>query len=210
MSLPLTYLAVVLIWAVTPLAIQWSTIALAPLASVALLLGIVGLGVICIDRQALGDRAILGILLLLDSSFLFALSSLLVKRWGAAAAPMEQLLGSLLVATPGLVVVALLVPGPPYYQWSPMSLGALLFLSLVGSFAGYLAYYHLVRSLDVMLVALIPLITPMLAMWLGHSLNAEVITSRLLVGSGLILTGLALFNHKVFYPARLISRLRAR
>lgn len=286
MPLPLIYLGVVLIWATTPLAIQWSTISFSPLSSLtlrmmislvlvagylltqggvrldwrkngvlyvaaslgifptmvlvylaaqyipsglmsvlfglspfmvalcswvwlrvipvdgkqilALLISIAGLSVICVDQASLDSGALLGIGLTLCASFLFALSSLLVKQFGANAGAIEQLLGALVVAVPTLAVVSLFMGEIQFEMPTLKSLAALLYLGIVGSFLGFLAYFRLVQKLDVMLVALIPLITPMLAMWLGNSLNGEQLTPRLLMGSGGILLGLALFNHKVF------------
>lgn len=286
MPLPLIYLSVVLIWATTPLAIQWSTISFTPMLSlslrmlislvlvaaygflgaglrlnwsmnrrlylaaslgifptmllvylasqfipsglmsvlfglspfmvalcswvwlrvvpidgrqfVALVLSILGLSVVSIEQASLDVRALLGILLTLCASFLFALSSLLVKRFGNSANPIEQLFGALTLAVPALLTISLLmgdleVPAPDM-----KSTLALLYLGVVGSFLGFLAYFKLVQRLDVMLVALIPLITPVLALWLGNSLNGEQLTPRLLLGSGAIIAGLALYNHKVF------------
>ena len=289
MPLPLLYLSVVLIWATTPLAIQWSTISFAPMTALtlrmlislvlvagyvwirrsghlqlrnwrlylaaslgifptmglvygasqfipsglisvlfgmapfmvalcswvmlrvnsleriqmlALLLSIAGLGVIFLDHATLGEGAIWGILLTLGSTFLFALSSLLVKKLGVNAVPTEQLFGALLVATPLLILTTLMSGTLEVKAMAWQSVGALLYLSLVGSFIGFLAYFRLVQALDVMLVALIPMITPVLALWLGVTLNAEEISSRLALGSGLIVSGLGLYNYKVFYLAR--------
>lgn len=286
MPMPLVYLGVVIIWATTPLAIQWSTTSFSPLASLALrmmismvlvagyaaimggvrlhwrkngvlygaaslgifptmmlvylaaqyipsglmsvlfglspfmvalcswvwlrvipvdgkqilslFISLAGLTVICVDQASLDSRALIGIALILCGSFLFALSSLLVKQFGTEVGPVEQLFGALAVSVPILLTASLLMGEMTLQMPEMRSFAALLYLGVVGSFLGFLAYFRLVQKIGVMLVALIPLITPMLAMWLGASLNGEQITPRLLLGSGTILLGLALFNHKVF------------
>lgn len=298
MPLPLIYLGVVLIWATTPLAIQWSTISFSPLASltmrmaislilvaayaatqggvrlnwrkngalyfaaslgifptmvlvyvaaqyipsglmsvlfglspfmvalcswvwlrvvpvdgmqfISLFISVAGLSVICIDQAGMGSGALVGIGLALCASFLFALSSLLVKQFGANAGAIEQLFGALVVAVPTLVLVSVAMGEIRFQVPTLKSLAALLYLGIVGSFLGFLAYFRLVQKLDVMLVALIPLITPMLAIWLGNSLNGEQLTQRLLMGSVGILLGLALFNHKVFSPRKFKPPHRSR
>ena len=56
------------------------------------------------------------------------------------------------------------------------------------------AYFYLLRHMSVSSVALIPLITPGFALLLGSRLTGEPVSSSLMLGAALILTGLALFN----------------
>ena len=168
----------------------------------ALGLATTGLAVIFIDGKDLGDQAYLGILLLICAVALFALSSILVKRYASDVKPMQQLLGSLSVAS-----VLLLIWWGAFDRGLPVdfttkSLLSLLYLGSAGSVLGFLGYFYLMQRISVNLVTLIPLITPAVALWLGYSLNGEELTTRLLVGSALIVFGLALFNR--FRPRRVV------
>lgn len=162
----------------------------------------VGLMVIFIDGKDLGAQAYIGIALLLGAVAVFSVSSIFVKRYSAEVNPMQQLLGTLCLSCIALVVWwALFDRGMPG-EFTTKSLLSLLYLGSVGSVLGFLGYFYLIQRISINLVTLIPLITPAMALWLGYSLNGEALTTRLLVGSGLIVVGLALFNQ--FRPRRVV------
>ena len=153
-----------------------------------------GLAVIFTVDKDMGERAYLGISLLLGAVTLFALSSVFVKRYAHEVKPMQQLLGSLSVASVLLLIWwGVFDRGLPG-EFTTRSLLALLYLGSVGSVLGFIGYFYLIQRISINLVTLIPLITPVLAIWLGYALNGENLTQRLIVGSALILAGLALFN----------------
>lgn len=161
-----------------------------------------GLMVIFIDGRDLGAEAYVGILLLLGAVVVFSVSSIFVKRYAAKVHPMQQLWGSLILACIALLAWwALFDRGMPG-EFTTRSLLSLLYLGSAGSVLGFLGYFYLIQRISVNLVALIPLITPAAALWLGFTLNGEELTARLLLGSALIVLGLALFNW--FRPRRVI------
>ena len=169
----------------------------------ALAVATLGLAVIFLDGGALGDQAYIGIILLLVAVTAFAVSSVFVKRYAADVHPMQQLLGSLIVASALLLlwwaVADRSLPG----EFTTKSLLALLYLGSAGSVLGFIGYFYLIQRISINLVTLIPLITPAVAIWLGYALNGENLTQRLIFGSALILVGLALFNK--FRPRRPLS-----
>ena len=55
---------------------------------------------------------------------------------------------------------------------------------------GFTLYYYVIKHMDASKVSLITLVTPVIALLLGHWLNGEVIGLRLWLGTGLILFGL--------------------
>lgn len=159
-----------------------------------------GLAVIFIDGKEMGSQAYLGICLLLVAVLFFSLSSILVKRYAAEVKPIKQLVGSLSVASVLLIAWwALFDRGLPG-EFTQKSFWSLIYLASAGSVLGFLGYFYLMQRISVNLVTLIPLITPALAIWLGFALNGENLTQRLVVGSALILFGIALFNK--FRPRR--------
>ena len=145
----------------------------------------------------------LSILLLLGAVVVFSISSIFVKRYAARVHPMQQLLGSLWLACIALVVCWALFDGGLPGEFTTRSLLSLLYLGSAGSVLGFLGYFYLMQRISVNLVSLIPLITPALALWLGFSFNGEALTARLLVGSALIVLGLAFFNW--FRPRRVLT-----
>jgi drug/metabolite transporter (DMT)-like permease len=158
-----------------------------------------GLAVIFIDGKDLGGQAYIGISLLLMAVAIFATSSIFVKRYASDVNPMQQLLGSLWMACLALVLCWAMFDGELPGDFTTKSLLALLYLGSAGSVLGFLGYFYLIQRISVNLVSLIPLITPALAIWLGYALNGENLTNRLVLGSILIVAGLALFDR--FRPA---------
>lgn len=160
----------------------------------ALSIAIAGLGFIFFDGKELAHNAYIGILLLLVAVAVFAVSIVFVKRYASDVHPLQQLIGSLTVASACLLIWWVLFDRDMPNEFTTKSLLALMYLSSFGSVLGFIGYFYLIQRISVNLVTLVPLITPALAIWLGYVLNDESLTIQLLIGSGLVLAGLALFN----------------
>ena len=160
----------------------------------ALCMALGGLVVIYQGQGLPGRQALPGIGLMLVSVAGFSLSSVLVKRYGGAANPLAQLNGSLLFAMPGMLLTWLLVDGSLPQAVTAQSGFAVLYLAVVGSLFGFVAYFYLLHHMSVTSVSVIPLITPAFALMIGVQWNHEPMGFALVAGTGLILSGLALFN----------------
>ena len=75
-------------------------------------------------------------------------------------------------------------------------LASLAYLTVVGSVVAFLAYYWLMRHIEVTRVLLIPLITPLVAVGLGYAFLGERVTWGTALGGAAILggVGLAVWN----------------
>lgn len=166
----------------------------------ALAVAVGGLATIFLQGEKMGDQAPLGIGLLLMAVCCFSMSSLLVKRYAANVEPVRQLWGSLSFASLMLVIIWLVFDRSTPQAFTYKSGISLAYLAVIGSVFGLLGYFYLIQRISVNLVTLIPLITPALALVLGFAVNGEQLTLRIVIGSGLILVGLGLFNH--FRPRR--------
>lgn len=160
----------------------------------ALSLAIAGSLVIFAGRTTLGEQAGTGIVLMLVSNLCWSLSSVLIQRHASGATPLNQLNGSLLFALPGLWLGWWLFDGHWPVAISLKSAGSVLYLAVIGSLVGFVAYFYLLQKIRATTVALIPLMTPVLALLLGAAINHEAISLPVWVGSALIVAGLALFN----------------
>ena len=160
----------------------------------AILFACVGLAVIMFDDNILQSGNLIGIGLMLISNVMFSVSALWVKKLNATtqATPLEQALGAMIFSLPGLYICWALMPGTTALQLSNLSLASLLYLSLFGSLIGFVAYYYILNHLTAETVSLIPLITPVLAMFLGAHVAGEIISTTMLIGAGMILVGLGI------------------
>ena len=124
-----------------------------------------------------------------------ALGLVWIKRINLRASPLAITTGSLSVATP-LFVLAWLVADtaqlPP--DITPRAGAAIVYLGVLGSVVGFTLYYYIIKHLDAGRVALIMLITPVTALLLGQTLNAEFIPAMGWAGTALIGAGLVLYE----------------
>lgn len=160
----------------------------------ALGIAITGLAAICMDGSDIGEKWMLGVFYLLAAVAFFSVSSIYVKRYAAQVHPAQQLWGTLCISSIVLLLLWFFFDRDLPDPFTTKSLSALLYLSSVGSVLGFLAYFYLIKRISVNLVALIPLITPVIAIYLGHSLNGENFSQRIIIGSSLVLLGLVVFN----------------
>lgn len=167
--------------------------AFTPLKSLGMVLGFGGLPVI-FAGQGVGEDALLGGGAILCATLIHSTSSVWVKRLGAGVPALAQTGGGLLVATPlFLFTYALFGDGVPAVM-PERSVAAILYLGSVGSVLGFVMYFYVLARVEASRVALITLITPVLALLLGSALNGEVISERVWTGSVMILFGLALYT----------------
>ncbi len=154
----------------------------------------IGLIFIFYDDAVMTDKAYIGLLLMLVSNLMFSVSLLWVKKLNKKikVPPLEQTLGSMAFSLPGMLFTWIFVIGYEPLVFSAISLASLIYLSLFASLVGFAAYYHILNNMEVDIVALIPLITPVLAMALGVVFANEIITESMYMGAIFILIALAI------------------
>lgn len=166
-----------------------------PMRILALLLAFTGLGVVCSAKLALGSDSWIGLSLILCAVLLFSLSGVLIKTVHIAIHPIASTVGALLFSTPLFALAWLLFDASlPIDTWSVRSMAAIAYLGFFGSLIGFVAYFYILQHLNASTVALVTLITPVFAMALGAQLNGEAITEALVIGAGLVLGGLGLYQ----------------
>ncbi len=100
--------------------------------------------------------------------FLFSLSGVLVKSVSLAIHPMATTVGALSLSIPLFIANWLILDGSiDISQWQPRSIWATIYLGVFGSLIGFFAYFFVLQRLTASTVALITLITPVIALTLG-------------------------------------------
>ncbi len=166
-----------------------------PLRMLGLVVALAGLLVITANQFALDADAWRGILLMLGSTFTFSLSNVLLKRMDTSTIdPLEQSLGAMIFALPGLLLCWQVSDGNVPQIALNSATWAVVYLAAVASIVGFMAFYYVLRTLPFELVGLVPLITPALAMTLGVLYAGEMVDDALKLGSLMILLGLAIYE----------------
>lgn len=162
-----------------------------------ILLSMVGLWSIFHDPEHdLNQYRNMALMAMLASTFFHALSASLVKRLKHQLAPVDTVMGGLLVAIPICLLFWLVNGGHIPTRFSSEFISSLIYLSVIGSLAGFLLYYQVLAVFSATMSSFITLLAPSLALVWGSLLNNEPITSTLLMGAGLILLGLTIFIMK--------------
>jgi drug/metabolite transporter (DMT)-like permease len=78
---------------------------------------------------------------------------------------------------------------------------AIVYLGVFGSVLGFALYYYIIKHMEAGKVALITLVTPVLALLLGSWLNGESVPLRVWLGAGCITLGLALHQASAWRDA---------
>lgn len=181
--------------------------ALKPARIAGMLLGLAGLVVIFATGATLnGTHALAGMGALLVAVTIYSISLVWVKRIGDDSPPLATTAGSLLVATPLFTLMWWLTGAELPVDAPPRALVAIVYLGVFGSVLGFALYYYVIKHAEAARVALITLVTPVLALMLGSVLNGEVVSTRVWTGTGLICLGLSLHQWEPLGSGRM--RLR--
>ncbi len=165
------------------------------LKKLSMLLSFIGLALVCADNFSLNSDSIYGLVFVLIAVFLFSLSSVLVKSVSLAIHPMATTVGALTLSLPLFIINWILLDGSlDTTEWQMRSIWATIYLGVFGSLIGFFAYFFVLQRLTASTVALITLITPIIALTLGSVLNNEVINQNLIFGALLVTLGLAIYH----------------
>jgi drug/metabolite transporter (DMT)-like permease len=140
-------------------------------------------------------RAEIGMLILLCSSFIWSVGSLYSRRAKNAASPFLAA-GQQMICGGALLLLASVVMredrGFNIGGVTLMSIGAWIYLVLIGAIVGFGAYIWLLRNCDPAKVSTYAFVNPIVAVILGASLAGERLTARVVVAATLIIGSVAL------------------
>ncbi len=160
-------------------------------------LGISGLMIMFSSALQLNVKAVYGIFSVLTAVSLQTASAVWVKRIDAKLPATIQVTGGLLFALPAYLFTWLIVDGAQWpHQLSLINIASILYLGTIATTIGFVLYYYVLIHLSATSVGMIPMISPLLALYLGHSINHEPFTLKIAIGTALIL--FALLMHEFF------------
>jgi drug/metabolite transporter (DMT)-like permease len=161
--------------------------------------GFVGVGILFgpgLHLHSSGGRnPVIGISILLVTSFIWSAGSLYSRATKHAASPFltaaqQMICGGMLLLLAGVVTGEL----PRFHPGSVsmLSLGSFAYLVIIGAVVGYTAYIWLLRHCDPAKVATYAYVNPIVAVLLGTFFAGETVTNRTLVAAALIIGSVAL------------------
>lgn len=159
-----------------------------------MLIGFIGLIVVFIEGISISTMAMLGIAATVISAASQSIGSVLIKQQQPDFHPMAITAGSIVVALPLFLFNCAVMGGWP--ETMPVrSVLSILYLAIIGSAVGFPLYFYLLKKLSPERVAIVTLITPVTALLLGAALNDELVSSKVWLGTALILSGLTIYEY---------------
>lgn len=161
---------------------------------VALIIAVSGLAVIQFEQFSLGEKAVYGVAAVLLATFIFALATLWMKKIGSNVDPFRQNTGVLLFALPGFIAAWYLSGAPAPEALDARSIVGVSYLVVCGTVIGATLFFYVLRHCTALTTSLIPLMTPMLAIYVGVMVDGEAISTLEIVGSLMIVSSLGLYQ----------------
>jgi drug/metabolite transporter (DMT)-like permease len=172
-------------------------------AALGMALGFAGVAVIFSDDLSLlgGEAVRRAAFVMLVAPLVSAMASVLVKRWGSGVHPLSLAAVPMLLAGVVMGAVAFLVERHVPLVFDVRSVGALLYLAILGSAVTFTIYYWLLANMSATRLALMSYLIPIVAVAVGALLFDEPLRPRLLAGSALVLVGVVVVNRRRHVPA---------
>lgn len=138
-----------------------------------------------------------GVVLMLISMVSYISSIFWVKQINAPLSPMSQATGSLLLSAAGsLLLIPFIWQHMPTQLPGTQALIGFVFTMIMSSIVAMLCYFWLIRRLNASTVSLSNVMTPVIALVLGATLNHEIISSHAFAGIAVVMFGIVMYFWK--------------
>lgn len=140
------------------------------------------------------SNSVLGIAAVLLSSAIQGAISVYVKIKGEQYHPLGMNLFPLIIAGLSMLIAAFIFESPSTWKFNFAGIGSIVYLALFGTVVAFSVYYWLIKRINVILLSLITLITPIIAVMLGVIFLGEELSRQAIAGSILVLIGVVSNN----------------
>jgi drug/metabolite transporter (DMT)-like permease len=150
-------------------------------------------GILVIFSENIGgdiSSYLLGMIALVLSAITQAGNSVVIKKYGHYLNPLSMNFVPMLIAGISFLIIATFFEDFSKLIFDANAYISVLYLALFGTVTAFTAYYWLLKRVSVVILSLITFINPIIALILGWIVYSEQLSSRLLWGSILVLTGL--------------------
>lgn len=168
------------------------------LAWIGILIGFLGLFVICSDKIKLPfslDNNALGILFTLISVASWAVGSVISKSRHYTSSPLMAAGFQMIFACIPLGIYCGINEDLSQFHLTPKIIGIWTYLIVLGSLVAYTAYIYALKHLPAPIVSIQSYVNPIIAMQLGVLLLNEKISSQMIIGSVFTLLGVFMINY---------------
>jgi drug/metabolite transporter (DMT)-like permease len=165
-----------------------------PLSLAGTALGFVGIAVIYAEDFGLlgGPQVARAAVVMLLSPIAASVSNVAIKRWGDDLHPVSLNAAAMAIGTGIMAAVVLATERHRTVTFDAATVTALLYLAVMGSAVTFTLYFWLLHYMEARQLALLGYTIPIVALVVGWLWMDEPMTSRTLLGSALVVFGVAL------------------
>jgi drug/metabolite transporter (DMT)-like permease len=162
-----------------------------------LLIGFVGVAILVgFDVGDLTSSNSIGELFLLASTVSYAVGNVYAKKFIHGLRPMIPAFFQVTIGLVFTTILAFTFERPLETQFTPSTLLAVVWLGLLGSGVAYLAYFHILGAFGATRTSLVAYLLPINGIALGFIVLREPVDITMLLGTALIIGGIALVNSR--------------
>lgn len=161
---------------------------------IGLLVGFVGVVILTSRDLAIGDSDLAGEIALLGAAFSYAIGAVYARRNMRGVPPLIPAVFQVSFALLVSGVIALVAERPWEAQPDLEAIFSILWLGIVGSGLAYLVVFRLFAAWGATRTTMVAYVIPVVGILLGYFVLAEPVDIRLLIGTALVVGGVALVN----------------
>lgn len=143
------------------------------------------------DLEAMESGAIPAALILMLSPLISAFGHAYIKRHGKDTSSLLLNRDGMFVGAAMLMVVAFVFEDPAEARWTGKAIASVVWLAAVGTVVGFSLYFWMLRHTRASRLALVAYVTPAIALYVGWLFEDEPVTLTMLLGTALIVGGVA-------------------
>ncbi|MDE3058679.1 MAG: EamA family transporter [Bacteroidota bacterium] len=160
-----------------------------------LIVGFIGVVIIFSQKMTAGsERSLLADTLVFIAAVFTGLAMVVAKRFGASYHSVVLIAVMMLFGGGTLIAASALFDQPVRFIVSFESISVLLFLSLLSSAFGFVAYMWLLKRVDAVKLSMVAFLVPVIAIALGLIFLNEAVTALDIAGTVCVLSGLFVVN----------------
>lgn len=148
----------------------------------------------------------MGYVAMIASTFLYGFSAIYSRLFIKNLPPLVHAAGIILWGMVVAVIALLIMEWPLKLPTLSITWTATLWLGFLSTCSGFAVYFSLLKKWDATRSSLVNYVAPVVGVGLGLVFRGEALEWRLLTGAGLIMSGIAVVNHRAI--RKLIARGR--
>jgi drug/metabolite transporter (DMT)-like permease len=164
---------------------------------IGILIGLAGVAIVVgFDPSSLVGNELVAELALIGAAASYAVGGVYARRNVRGLRPMIPALFQVAFALVMVGIPAIVLEGPIRLDIRPEALLAVIWLGLLGSGAAYLVFFRLLGHWGATRTSLVAYLLPIWGILLGALVLSEPVDARLILGTALVIGGIALVNRR--------------